>query len=59
MAWFDRERIASFKGFEIQVSDVTETGGKKGKESDYVEQDGGSSEDLGNKARSFTVQGIT
>ena len=58
MAWFDREQEASYKGFVLYIKSITQTGGKKGQDSDYAEQDGGGAEDLGANQRKFTITGV-
>ena len=58
MPYTDRYKNASYKGHLFQIVDHNYNGGKKGKDSDYANLDGGSADDLGNKQRAFQVNAI-
>lgn len=58
MAWQDRERLPSYKDVHLDILTYGIAGGKKGKDTDYANQDGGDAEDLGAKQRKITVAGV-
>lgn len=55
MGWIEELETASYRGVEFQTKRIGETGGKKGTVNDPPGQDGGTAQDLGNKARSFSI----
>ena len=58
MPWQDRRTDATYKGVPLELLNYSIAGGKKGKDSDYANADGGGAEDLGAKQRKISVTGV-
>ena len=58
MPWFNRIQPPTYKGVPLDIKTYSIAGGKKGKDSDYANAEGGGAEDLGSKQRKITVTGV-